>query len=255
MKPKKTKSILTTLIAAVMFVVFALPASALEVPKLRHRVNDLAGILGSSEESALESILVDVENRSSSQVVLLTIPSLEGESLEDYSFSVAEANKIGQAEFDNGALVLVAMAERKIRIEVGYGLESILTDLKCGYIIRNMMVGEFKKGRYYDGIRNGLTAVTGLVTKDFEITPQQLEKYKKQQSRSKNKRHLPMGIIVFIVIMILGSLKRGSRRGYRGGSSFFFWGGGSGGSSGGGGFGGFSGGGGSFGGGGSSGSW
>ncbi len=260
MKKITEKITITVAAAVILSLAFSVTAFALEVPNLNRRVNDLAGILGSGEEETLGNILLDLENRSSSQVVLLLISSLGGENLEDYSLRVAEKNKIGQAEYDNGILVLVAMKERKIRLEVGYGLEHIVTDAKSSYIIRKLMASEFKKGRYYEGIRGGLKAVTGLITKDFEITPQELAKFKKGQRRSKG-RHLPIGFIVVVVFFILSSVKRGGRRGYRGGSGFFFWGGGShhhrGGSSGSGfgGGGGFSGGGGGFGGGGSSGGW
>lgn len=257
----KIKSRHTIHMMAVMLLllfVFSQALPALEVPRLRKRVNDNAGILSPSQETTLENLLIDTEQRTSSQVVLLTISSLQGESLEEYSLRVAEENKIGQEEFDNGVLLLVAMAERKIRIETGYGLESIITDLKSGYIIRKLITPQFKKGLYYNGISSGLEAVTGLITKDFQITPEQLKRFQKEQRRGKG-RHLPMGFIVFIILIVISSIKNRTRPGYRRGSSMIFWGGGFGGGSsgggGGGGFGGFSGGGGGFGGGGSSGSW
>lgn len=244
-------------IFSMLFVfIFNQTLPALDVPRLQKRVNDLAGILSPGQETTLENLLIDTEQRTSSQVVLLTIQSLEGESLEDYSLRVAEQNKIGQKEFDNGVLVLVAMAERKIRIESGYGLESIVTDLKSGYIIRKLIAPQFKKGQYYNGIASGLEAVTGLITKDFQITPEQLKRFQKDQRKGKG-RHLPVSIIVLIILIIISSIKNRSRPGYRRGSGMIFWGGGFGGGSsgGGGGFSGFSGGGGSFGGGGASGGW
>lgn len=226
----------------------------LEVPALKYWVNDHAGILNKSQESTLENLLTQTGDKTSSQVVLLIIQSLRGEVLEDFSLRVAEKNKIGQKEFDNGVLVLVAMAEKKIRIEVGYGLEPIITDVKSGYIIRELMVPDFKKGDYYAGINRGLTAVTGLITKDFEITPEQLAKYRKKRTGRKGG-HIPFTFIVFVIIIILSFFKGGTRGGRRGGGIFYL--GGFGGGRGGGGFGGggFSGGGGSFGGGGSSGGW
>lgn len=234
---------------------------ALEIPQLDHRVNDMANILTVNQTTELETLLVDVENKTSSQVVLLIIPSLEGELLEDFSIRVVEKNKIGQAEFNNGLLVLIAMSEKKIRIEVGYGLEGIITDLKSGYIIRQLITPQFKKGNFYEGIYDGLKAVTGLITKEFQITPEQLKKYQKDQKKTKGK-HIPWGLLIFIGFIVLSSMRRGSSGmgavvgsalissiGRSSGSSWSSGGGG------GGGFGGFSGGGGSFGGGGSSGSW
>ena len=254
---KNGKKYILYLLALWLF--FSLPAAALEVPKLEHWVNDYAGILNSSEEDALENQLISTKDKSSSQVVLLTIPSLEGENLEDFSLRIAEKNKIGQEEYDNGVLLLVAMAEKKIRIEVGYGLEHIITDAKSSYIIRKLIAREFKKGRYFAGINNGLKAVTGLITKEFDISPRELAKFKKEQRRAKGG-HIPMGVIIFIIFIVISVIKNAGRRGYGRGSSAIFWGSGyrGGGSSGGGFFGGgggFSGGGGSFGGGGSSGGW
>jgi len=229
---------------------------SLDVPKLKSAVNDYANIINSKDEEKLEALLQDVEAKTSSQVALLTISSLQDENLEDYSLRVAQTWKLGQKEFDNGVLLLVALSEKKIRIEVGYGLESIITDAKSGYIIRNYMVPGFKKGDFTGGITNGLLAISGLVTEEFEITDEQLAKYDQQQKAGKRKQ-IPFGLIVFLFMFIFGGL--GRRRGglftalflgsmlsggrSRGGSSF------------GGGFGGFSGGGGSFGGGGASGGW
>jgi uncharacterized protein len=99
------------LLASIIF--FSQAAAAIDVPRLNARVNDYAGILSSGEESVLESLLADTENKTSSQVALLIIPSLEGEALEDYSIKVAEKWNLGQKKFDNGVLVLVAMAKEK----------------------------------------------------------------------------------------------------------------------------------------------
>ncbi|MBC8415932.1 MAG: TPM domain-containing protein [Candidatus Cloacimonetes bacterium] len=230
---------------------------ALEVPRLKSMVNDYGDVLSSREEMQLEQLLRDAQAKTSSQIVLLTIKSLQNENLEDYSLRVADKWKLGQKELDNGVLLLVAMQEKKIRIEVGYGLESVLTDIKCGYIIRNFIVPEFKKGNFSQGIANGLLAVTGLITNEFEITEEQLAKYQQQQKKGNNSQ-LPIGFIVFIIMMILMSFGRRGRGGLftalflgsmlsggRGGRSSGF----------GGGFGGFSGGGGGFGGGGASGGW
>ena len=251
---KETKKTIYVLAVFLSLLFLAAPwVFALDVPPLAGRVNDYADVLNSSQEMNLESLLKGSENKTSSQVVLLTISSLQGEVLEDYSLKVVEKWKIGQEEFDNGLLVLVAMKERKIRVEVGYGLEHIITDAKSSYVIRKLIVPHFKKGDYYGGINQGLIAVSGLITKEFEITSEQLAKFKKEGKRRKGT-HLPFGLIVFFIIIVLSFFRGGTRRGYRSGG--IFWGGGFG--SGGGGFGGgggFSGGGGSFGGGGSSGGW
>ncbi|MCF7857978.1 MAG: TPM domain-containing protein [Candidatus Cloacimonetes bacterium] len=243
-----------TLLLLIIFV-FTLPAlNSLDVPKLKGAVNDYAGILDSKAENQLEVLLRDVQSKTSSQVALLTIPSLQGENLEDYSLKVAQTWKLGQKEFDNGVLMLVTLKEKKIRIEVGYGLESIITDAKSGYIIRTYIVPGFKKGDFAGGITNGLLAISGLITKEFEITDEELAKYNQQQAGE--QKQIPFGLIVLLLMFIFGGL--GRRRG--GLFTALFLGsmlsGGSRGRSGfGGGFGGFSGGGGGFGGGGASGGW
>jgi len=262
---KKNKNALVKrAIARVGFVWVVLLAAqilwSMNVPALKGRVNDYAGVLNSTQKEQLETLLQDAENKTSSQVVLLTVNSLEGEALEVYSIKVVENWKIGQKEFNNGVLVLLALAEKKIRIEVGYGLEPILTDMKTGYITREIILPYFKKGDYYGGLSQGLTAVTGLISRDFEITPEQLARYQKESKRGKGV-HIPFTFIIFVIIVILNIVKSGTRGGrYGRGGGIFYGGGFGGGGFGGGGFGGgggggFSGGGGSFGGGGSSGSW
>ena len=100
-----------------------MPAQALEVPKLMGRVNDYANLLSPATITQLDSILKDLETTDSTQIIVLTITSLKGDSLEGFSMRSAETYKIGQAGLDNGALLLIAKDERKLRIEVGYGLE------------------------------------------------------------------------------------------------------------------------------------
>lgn len=226
----------------------------IEIPTFKNRVNDYAGILSADQEARLESLLIDAENKTSSQVVLMTLGSLKGENLEDFAIRTAEKNKLGQKEFDNGVLMLVVAGDKKIRIEAGYGLESIITDLKSGYIIREIVIPYFKKNDYYGGISRGLTAITGLISKDFDITPEQLARYEKKGGRKKGG-HFPFAVIVFIIIVVVNVFKGGGRGGRGRGGGIYFGGGFGGGSSGGFGGGGFSGGGGSFGGGGASGSW
>ncbi len=246
------------IIISIVFVLLGGTLFSLDIPRLKGAVNDYADILNSKDEEKLEALLRDVEAKTSSQVALLTISSLQGENLEDYSLRVAQEWKLGQKEFDNGVLLLIAFNEKKIRLEVGYGLESIITDAKSGYIIRNYIVPGFKKGNFTGGITNGLLAISGLVTEEFEITDEQLAKYNKQQKAGKRKQ-IPFGLIIFLFMFVFGGLGRGRKRGglftalFLG--SMLSGGGRSRGGSFGGGFGGFSGGGDGFGGGGASGGW
>lgn len=235
-------------IVFILFLFTAVSLFPITFPKLQGRVNDYAGILNSGQERVLESLLENLENSTSAQVVLLTIKSLEGETIDDYSIRLTEQAdwKIGQEGKDNGVILVISMGERKLRLEVGYGLEGVLTDLKSGYIIRKIIVPSFKKGEYYEGILQGLTTVSSLIKKESDISEEDLERFKEGDEESSGFPFVLFLFIFFFFILPAISGKKG------GGT---FWGGGFGGGSSGGGFGGFSGGGGSFGGGGSSGGW
>jgi uncharacterized protein len=129
------------------------------LPPLTGRVVDQAGILSPEEEAGLTRKLESIERETSVQFVVATLPSLGGEPIEDYAIRLAEAWKIGQARLDNGAIVLVVPSERKVRIEVGYGLEPVIPDGLAGRIIRERMAPAFQDQRYYDGL---LSAIEGL---------------------------------------------------------------------------------------------
>src|SRR6476620_7658815 len=130
----------------------AWPAAAAELPALTGRVVDAAGMIDPATKAALERTLADFEKTSSDQIVIATIPSLDGEPLEDYANRLFRTWKLGQAGENNGILLLVARDDRKMRIEVGYGLEGTLTDLHSRLIIENTMVPAFRAGDFSGGI-------------------------------------------------------------------------------------------------------
>ncbi|PNU20596.1 hypothetical protein C2E25_06760 [Geothermobacter hydrogeniphilus] len=221
------------------------PALALEVPTATGFVNDRAGLLAPETRTRLEQFLRQFEQSDSTQISLLTIPTLKGESLEEYALKVAEKWGLGQKGKDNGALLLVAKEERKVRIEVGYGLEGRLTDLLAGRIIDNEIVPHFRLGDFDGGIIAGINGMVQAVRGEYRADG---------QSRRKKKRS-PWGLLPLLLffgpgMLLLGGGRRFRGRHYRRGG---FWIGGGGFGGGGGGFGGFGGGG--FGGGGSSGGW
>jgi uncharacterized protein len=147
-------------------------AAAMEVPALRGRVNDHGGMLSPETESRIETLLKELEEKDSTQVAVLTVPSLEGDSLEDFSMRVAERWKIGRKGFDNGVILVIARDDRKVRIEVGYGLEGRLTDLTAGRIIRDRIVPEFRAGRFDQGVLNGVVALAEVVRGEFQAPAQ-----------------------------------------------------------------------------------
>jgi uncharacterized protein len=182
----------SVLFSFVVFFCLAAPLAALEVPQLEGRVNDTAQMLSSQIKAGLESLLTNFEATDSTQIVVLTIPSLEGEVLEEYSLRVAEVWKIGQKGSDNGALLLIARDERKLRIEVGYGLEGSLTDLVAGRIIRGVIVPRFKEGRFDQGISEGVAAMVDAVRGEF--TPSEAR-------AGTGKSNDPAGLIFLLIFL------------------------------------------------------
>ena len=145
---------------------FAVPAFALDVPPLTGRVVDNGDLLDPVQEAALVADLEAFEVKSSDQVVVLTIPSLEGEVLEDYANRVFRAWALGLKQEDNGVLLLVARDDRKLRIEVGYGLEGQLTDALSSLIVRETIIPRFREGDFATGIKNGTTDILTVLTGD-----------------------------------------------------------------------------------------
>jgi uncharacterized protein len=235
-------------------------AGAAAVPALRGRVNDYAQILTPEQSNALDAQLARLEQDTGHQVAVLTLPSLDGEDIEGFSIRVAENWKIGKKGFDNGVILIVAVNDRKLRLEVGYGLEGILPDLTANRIIRDYIVPLFRSGDFAAGIVSGINAVEKVIRK--EPLPETARK--QAQGRGSSLNFIVMLVITFAILGLFGFSSAANRRGNgmwatgsrRRGPTF--WGGTGGfdgGGFGGGGGGGFSGGGGSFGGGGSSGSW
>ncbi len=149
-------------------------AAAANIPSLAGRITDNAGILSASMRDQLTDQLKAHEERTGNQIAVLTVLSLEGESIEEYAEAVFRDWRLGQKGKDNGVLLVVASQDRRIRIEVGYGLEGTLTDLLTGRIIRNVMTPRFKTGDYDGGIEAGisamLSALDGGEAPDFKET-------------------------------------------------------------------------------------
>ena len=153
-------------LALVLASAAAVPVVGLEVPRLERRVTDLAGMLSASAAQAMEAELERLEAETGVQVAVLTIPSLEGQPLEDYSLRVVEVWQLGREDRDNGVLVLIARDDRKIRIEVGYGLEGVLPDALCGRIIDHAMKPAFRQGDFSGGTRQAVEVIAAAVRGD-----------------------------------------------------------------------------------------
>jgi len=230
---------------------------ALDVPPLRGRVNDYAGVMNQEQARSLESQLAQFEQDTGHQVAVLTIPTLDGEDIEGFSIRVAENWKIGKKGFDNGVILVVAIKDRKLRLEVGYGLEGVLPDAIAKRITSDYIVPHFRSQDYAGGILAGIDAVLKVIKK--EPLPESARK--KGGNQSSDINFFVMLAVTFAVLGLMGfgsmaNRRRNSMWATRGrGGPPIFWGGGGFGGGGGSDSGGFSGGGGGFGGGGASDSW
>ncbi|WP_205481063.1 TPM domain-containing protein [Sphingomonas arenae] len=276
------------LLLAFLLLWLAPAAHAQQFPPLTGRVVDNANLLSPADEAELTAELQNLEQRSSRQLVVATVPSLGGYEIEDYGYRLGREWGIGQKKANNGAILLVAPNERKVRVEVGYGLEPILTDAFSNRVIDEAILPRFKAGDMPGGIKAGVDALIAQLQAPPEVAERaaleaaQARAQRQQQRESRSFSIEPLivpGLIILFVLLSFGrrgggrryrgrrrsggvdplivlwgldALSRGSRHGggWGGGGGFGGFGGG-----GGGGFGGFSGGGGSFGGGGASGSW
>jgi uncharacterized protein len=233
----------------------AASARAAPILKLHRRVNDFANVLSQDQQKRLSDFLADEENKTSNQIVILTVDSLDGDTIEDYANKVFRAAKLGQAGKDNGVLLVASIKDRKMWIEVGRGLQGVLTDAITSQIYRNEITPHFKAGDYGGGFWEGVVAIDQVIRGE----------YKGSGPKNGNPGTALLYMIVGIVILIsylrmsryrnhdLGPwwIAGNSLGGFSGGSS----GGGSSGGSWGGGGGGFSGGGGISDGGGAGGGW
>jgi uncharacterized protein len=156
------------LASVLSFFLLANSIFALDVPFLSGRVIDEANVLSSESKLSIENKLKDHEKATSNQVVVLIIPSLEGEVLEEYSLKVASTWKLGQKGKDNGVLLLIAKNDRKLRIEVGYGLEGSLTDALSSRIIRNEITPSFKQGNFSLGVEQGVDAILSAIAGTYK---------------------------------------------------------------------------------------
>ena len=258
--------VLIWLAAALLAPLGSRDAMAQEFPELTGRVVDAAGIIPPAEEAALAQKLQAFEARTARQLVVATVPDLQGYDIESYGYQLGRSWGIGSEESDDGALLIVAPNERKVRIEVGYGLEPILTDGLSFLVINREILPRFKQG----DMPGGIAAGTDAIIQQLELPPEQAAQVAAAANEEAAQARQGDGIGIFEVIFLLVflfffiiPLLRGLRGGhrYRGGAPVIIWGGGggfgggSGGGLGGGFGGGFSGGGGGFGGGGASGGW
>jgi uncharacterized protein len=257
----KCKSIIA--LAFVLFIFTTTPAGfTADIPAIpANPVVDLAGIIDDAVETKINRYLRELERKTTAQMAILTVKSLEGQTIEEFSLAIAHDQwKLGQKDKDNGVLLAVVLNARKYRIEVGYGLEGVLPDSLVGSIGREYMVPYFKRGDYSTGIYTATLVIANKIASDAGVKISGMPAVQKADPvKKRNRTSGPLGKIislVFFLIMLIVFIKNprsflallllssmGGRRGHWGGSGGGFGGGG------------FGGGGGGFGGGGASGGW
>ena len=178
--------------ALVAMLLFVGAAAAANVPALKGPVNDYAGVLEEADVKRLNDMLLEREKETGTQIVLLTVPSLEGDTVESFGVKVFKAWRLGQEKKDNGVLLLFALKERKLRIEVGKGLEDVLTDLRAGEILREKVAPLTKKHRYADGFFEGLVAIDQAARGQFAPLAAPAPSV------------VPTWVVVLIVIVLVG---------------------------------------------------
>ncbi|WBL80073.1 YgcG family protein [Bradyrhizobium xenonodulans] len=187
----------SSVLAVALFLAFAVPAAAdVAVPQLTGRVVDQTGTLSSGDIATLSQKLRDFEARKGSQVAVLIVPTTQPETIEQFSIRVAEAWKIGRKKIDDGAILVVAKNDRHLRIEVGYGLEGVLTDVTSRRIIDEIITPKFRTGDFAGGISDGVDRMIRVI--DGEPLP--------SPSRSVNFAHNLDDLAPLFIVTLFASI-------------------------------------------------
>ncbi len=228
---------------------FTLSAFAQEFPEAKGYVNDYAHVLSAGIWRKLTDLCREVEEKTGAQIAVATVKTIEGNEVADYVNRLFEKWGVGKKGKDNGVMLFLALEERKVRIEVGYGLEGILPDITAGRILDNFVIPEFRRGSYDAGLLVGTAALAEIIAKDAGVTLTGAPPPRSQRSRRNQGSGFSLMQLLILFLIFGGSrwlwplLFAGSLGGRRGGGWHGGWGGGFGGGFGGGGFGGFGGGG------------
>lgn len=196
-------------LALAICLALAQPSPDVQVPDNQGWVTDLADLLPDADEQQLELLMESYKQGSSHEIALLTVPDLGGETIERFALEVARTWGIGGAETSNGALLVVARAERKLRIEVGRGLEGDLPDAVCGRILRDVITPAFQRGDMSGGIHQGIEAMHAAIGGDYGPI---------QRSKGGRRRGGGLGGLILVAIVVLVVLA-GRRRGGGGGAT------------------------------------
>lgn len=222
-KQQLTRITSATFVATLLAMVIGTPlAYALDVPPRPTDIPlvDQTNTLTQAQKQALATRIADERKASGNQVAILMIPSLEDEPLEEYTLKVARGWGIGQKERDSGVLLLIAKDDRRLRIEVGYGLEGALTDIRSGQIIRDRITPQFRQNKYYEGISEGLSGIVAAINGEKDPNLQAGGSGQSDGSERRDTSDLPFELIFFGLLFIpswLGSMLARTKSWWAGG--------------------------------------
>ncbi|WHY96058.1 TPM domain-containing protein [Peribacillus simplex] len=163
-------------------------------------VQDFAGVLSEQEKSELIELGKRLDDATKAQISVLTVDSMEGSEIEEYSVEALRSFKLGDAELNNGVLIVLALEEQKIRIEVGYGLEGAITDIKSGQILDNVAIPALKEGKYDVALKETYKAVYNDVTKEYNLGD---EFYQDLSVQPESESFQPSGLQIFLIIIVV----------------------------------------------------
>lgn len=216
-RSKIAKTAVFLAVIGISFICFLSPVHAQDIdyPDYIGYVNDFAGLMDAASTSDLETLIGGVEKGTGAEMAVVTIDSLEGITIEEYAVELFEYWGIGKADEDNGILILVALLEREVRIEVGYGLEGVITDLEAGRIIDDIIVPNFKEENYNRGIYDAVVTISNQIYGEEELATMGEEQDTSSSSGSFFSG-FPMGciccfpvfIIIFLIIFLVNLFKR-----------------------------------------------
>ena len=183
-----------------------LSKSQLEIPAEAGYVNDFAGVISIENKNNLDSYLKQLDKKTGAEVAVVTLPSLKGNSIEDVALNIGRKWGVGKKGKNNGVVILVATGDKKMRIEVGYGLEGIIPDGKAGRIRDDYMIPFFKQGETEKGIINGTFAIASEISKAYNVTiPSDFNSLSNMSSSSQTSSEKTSGsdIFIFLIFIIL----------------------------------------------------
>jgi uncharacterized protein len=188
-----------------IFLINVSAAQTLTFPEITGRVVDEAGLLDAADRASLTEYLAGLETKTTDQLVVVTLKSLQGTSIEDYGYQLGRRWQIGQKDKNNGVLLIVASVERKVRIEVGYGLEGTLTDALTKVIIENSILPLFKTGDFPGGIKRGVNDIVQVLGGDAEGMQRRIAQDASPNATQPNVK-FPIWLAIVLVLGGIGLL-------------------------------------------------